>query len=192
MARQDRRADTEIFKAAKIDLVMEPSRIIVWRILPLITTPMLTRFLRLLREGDDSLASKILVQVRSLTEGVTPETWSIEIAPGETPAVYAAIEAGETITLRHLLSNPQDRDRQLDIIPLLHVQAETNTLMPTLDAPLSRGDRILYCGVRGSRKRQEWNLRHPSQLEYVVTGIDSPAGSIWRWWSARQKKRAVG
>ncbi len=191
VARQDRRADTEIFNAAKIDLVMEPSRIIVWRILPLITTPMLTRFLRLLREGEEKLASKVLVQVRSLTDGITPETWSIEISPGEAEAVYAAIEDNKTITLRHLISHPQDRDRQLRVIPLLHVQAENNTLLPDLDTPLSRGDRILFTGRRGCRKRMEWNLRHPAQLEYVVSGIESPEGSVWRWWTKRQLKKAT-
>lgn len=189
VARQDRRTDTEIFNAANIDLVMEPSRIIVWRILPLITTPMLTRFLRLLRDGQEKLASRILVQVRSLTDGITPETWSIEIAPGETPAVYDAVEAGETITIRHILSHPQDRDEQLGIIPLLHVQAENNTLVPSLDTPLSRGDRILFCGRGGCRKRMEWNLCHPEQLDYILTGIDAPAGSLWRWWTARKHKQ---
>lgn len=189
VARQDRRADTEIYKAAKIDLVMEPSRIIVWRILPLITTPMLTRFLRLLREGKDAVASRVLVQIRSLTEGVTPETWSIEIAPDTTEAVYAAIEQGQTVTIRHLFCDPHDRSQALPVIPLLHVQAEKNALLPDLDTALSRGDRILFCAKQGSRKRMEWNLRNLNQLEYILTGIESPAGSVWRWWSERRKKQ---
>ncbi len=187
VARQDRRADTAIFNAAKIDLVMEPSRIIVWRILPLITTPMLTRFLRLLRDNQESLASRALLQVRSLTKGVTPETWSIEITPDTTEAVYTALEAGEQVLLRHLLCDPHDREHMLPVIPLMHVHGDNeNTLLPSLDTPLALGDRVLFCAREGCHRRMEWNQRNRNQLEYILTGIDHPAGSVWRWWAQRR------
>ena len=71
VARQDRRADTEIFQAADLDLIMEPSRIIVWRILPLLTTPLLSRFLRLLRAGSEEDAHGLRQRIEALCGGVT-------------------------------------------------------------------------------------------------------------------------
>jgi hypothetical protein len=32
----------------------------------------------------------------------------------------------------------------------------------------------------------DWGLNNPKVLEYLVTGIESPDGSVWRW-MARQR-----
>jgi voltage-gated potassium channel len=192
VARQDRRADTALFQAAKIDLVMEPSRIIVWRMLPLITTPMLTRFLRTLRAGDEARGHEILELVRAVCRGMTPQTWSVEIGPQTTPAVQAAIDAGTAVTVGDLLRDRLEREQALPALALMHTRGGDNTLMPDVNRPLAGGDRVLFCGRDGTRHDMEWVLYNTKALEYVVTGVDMPDGAIWRWLSRRHRNTADG
>jgi voltage-gated potassium channel len=192
VARQDRRADSALFQAAKIDLVMEPSRIIVWRMLPLVTTPMLTRFLRTLRAGDEARGHDILERVRAVCRGMTPQTWSVEIGPQTTPAVQAAIDAGTAVTVGDLLRDRLEREQVLPALALMHTRGGDNTLMPDASRPLTGGDRVLFCGRDGTRHDMEWVLYNTKALEYVVTGVDIPDGAIWRWLSRRHRNTAHG
>ncbi len=188
VARQDRRADSEIFEAANLDLVMEPSRIIVWRILPLLTTPLLSRFLRLMRAGSEEFAHEIRQHIEAMCNGVTPETWSFEIAPDRAAAVYTAVDRGEEVRISHLQHAPSNRDKPLPCIALLLNRGDKNYLMPDPDMPLERGDRILFTARAGTRAVMDWALNNPKALEYIVTGNELPDGTIWRW-LAQQKTR---
>lgn len=186
IARQDRRADSEIFNAAGLDLIMEPSRIIVWRILPILTTPLLSRFLRLLRGGSEEQAHALRERIQAFCGGVTPETWSFDIDHEHASAVYAAVDNGSDIRIRHLMLDPRNRQRELPCIPLLLNRGEENQMLPDPDMQLRRGDRVLFTARHGTRHSMEWALHNPKVLEYLVTGIELPDGHIWRWWAQRR------
>ena len=186
VARQDRRADTEIFRAANLDLIMEPSRIIVWRILPLLTTPLLSRFLRLLRAGSEEEANSLRQRIQKLCGGVTPETWSFRIGQEDASAVCAALERGSQVRIRHLQRAPTDRKRRLRCIPLLLDRGGVNHLLPDTEMALREGDRILFTARVGVRRAMEWLLHNPKALEYVVSGNETPDGTIWRWLERRR------
>ena len=181
VARQDRRADSDIFEAADLDLVMEPSRIIVWRILPLLNTPLLSRFLRLLREGTEEFARELRERIQSMCGGVTPETWSFTINPDKAPAVYSALGNGAVVRISHLQHAPTNRDKMLPCIALLLNRGEENHMVPDPQMPLQRGDRILFTARAGTSGVMSWALNNPTALEYVVTGTEIPDGTIWRW-----------
>ena len=191
VARQDRRADTDIFRAADLDLIMEPSRIIVWRILPLLTTPLLSRYLRLLRAGSEEDAYELRQRIEALCGGVTPETWSFVIDPEHAPAVYSAVDSGEEVCLGHLQRAPTDRQKRLRCIALLLDRGGENYLLPDPEMPLRRGDRILFTARAGTRRQMNWALHNPKELEYVVSGNEFPDGAIWRW-LARHRERRTG
>ena len=167
---------------------MEPSRIIVWRILPLLTTPLLSRFLRLMRAGTEEFASEIRQRIEAMCDGVTPETWSFEIDPDRAAAVYTAVDKGEEVRISHLQHAPSDRDKPLPCLALLLNRGDKNYLMPDPDMPLQRGDRILFTARAGTRAVMDWALNNPKALEYVVTGNELPDGTVWRL-LARHKTR---
>jgi Trk K+ transport system NAD-binding subunit len=189
VARQDRRADNDIFRAADLDLIMEPSRIIVWRILPLLTTPLLSRFLRLLRAGSEEDAYELRQRIETLCGGVTPETWSFVIDPQHAGAVYAAVDRGEEVRVSHLQRAPTDRQKGLSCIALLLDRGGENYLLPDPELPLQRGDRILFTGRAGTRQVMSWIRHNPKALEYVVNGNEFPDGAIWRWLARRREQR---
>jgi Trk K+ transport system NAD-binding subunit len=190
VARQDRRADTDIFRAADLDLIMEPSRIIVWRILPLLTTPLLSRFLRLLRAGSEEDAYELRQRIETLCGGVTPETWSFVIDPEHAGAVYAALDRGEEVRVSHLQRAPTDRQQGLSCIALLLDRGGKNYMLPDPELPLQRGDRILFSASAGTRQVMSWIRHNPKALEYVVNGNEFPDGAIWRWLARRRERRA--
>lgn len=181
VARQDRHADSDIFQAANLDLIMEPSRIIVWRILPLLTTPLLSRFLRLLRAGEEEEAYQLRRRIKAMCGGVTPETWSFKIDTEQAPAVCTALDRGEEVCVRHLQRAPTDRKKRLRCIALLIDRGGENFVLPDTDMPLQRGDRILFTARVGTHKAMDWILGNPKALEYVVSGNELPDGTIWRW-----------
>lgn len=191
IARQDRRADSEIFQAAKLDLIMEPSRLIVWRILPLITTPILSRFLRLLRADKGDMANDLQQRILLLCKGVTPETWSFEINNEAASAIYSAVDSGCDVRIRHLMMRPTNRHEELPCIPLLLNRGEKNYMLPDPDMQLRRGDRVLFTAKYGSRRVMEWILHNPKALEYVVTGNELPDGTVWRWIARRRDRKQM-
>ena len=191
IARQDRHADTEIFQAADLDLIMEPSRLIVWRILPLLTTPLLSRFLRLLRAGSEDDALALRQRIEAMCGGVTPETWSFTVDHEHTAAVSAALDKGEQIHIGALQYAPTDRQIRLRCIALLLDRGGQSYVLPDPDFLLQQGDRILFTARAGARQAMSWIMHNPKVLEYVVSGNELPDGTIWRWLARRRHSGRV-
>lgn len=187
VARQFRRASSQIFDAAGVDLVMEPSRLIVWRILPLITRPLLSHFLRLLRAHSEEFGDSVLDKIRACCGELTPDSWSVCLDPEHAPAVCAALSAGCRVSLGDLLRDPRQRRRKNPGMVLLHQRGSTDLLIPAADIELQTGDSILFCGPPSTRKSMEWTLNSRKMLEYVRTGKQMPDGHLWRWLSQRWK-----
>lgn len=170
VARQNRRADTEIFDAAELELVMEPSRVIAWQVLALITVKHLSAFLAEARRQDEDWARELLGTIDKLSGGHTPQTWGIRICREQTPAAMEVHQAGTAIRVRDLVANPLDRRRRLPMLALMHLRHGESSLLPAEDLQIQPGDQILWCGRQGMQERLAWLLHNPHQLEYAITG----------------------
>ena len=186
VARQNRRADSEIFEAAHLELVMEPSRVIAWQVLALITVKYLSDFLAEARRQDEQWALDLLQSIRQMTDDQTPQTWTIRFCREHTPALLELCEAGKTIHLRDIRVNPLDRTRMLPFRALMLIHNGEKTLLPDDDTPVVPGDRVLWVGQQGMRERVAWLLHNPDQLEYAMDGQERPVGALGRWWVARR------
>jgi hypothetical protein len=190
IARQNRSRNDDIFRAADLDLVMQSNRIIVWRILPLLTEPLLGRFLRLARHHNEEWAHALLERIRVICNEVTPETWSIGINPEATPAVCSELAEGRQIRLWHLLRNPLERFQHLPCIPLLIVRGKKDILLPDDEELLQNGDQVLFCARYHTADRMAWSLYNPNVLEYVESGDERPDGYVWKWLSRWRERTA--
>lgn len=189
VARQFRRASAATFEAARIDLVMEPSRLIVWRILPLINRPLLSRFLHRLRGESESFAAEVLRQIHGVSGDLTPQNWAVDISSEDATGVFAMLAAGTPVQLSDLLRDPRDRLARVPCLVLLLTRGASDYLMPPEDMPLQAGDRLLFCAREGARSQIEWLLHNSKVLEYVMSGVENPDGVIWRWLSRRMRAR---
>lgn len=69
----------------------------------------------------------------------------------------------------------------LPCVPLLLARGYATFMLPGPETQLQSGDRILFTARTGTRRAMDWGLNNPKVLEYLLTGIESPDGSIWRW-----------
>ncbi|MDX1654118.1 MAG: NAD-binding protein [Candidatus Competibacteraceae bacterium] len=192
IARQNLGSNGAIFQAANLDLVMQASRVTVWRILPLLTVPLLSRFLRQARHRNEQWAGELLDRIRAVCLNRTPETWSITIDRVDAEAVQQALEEGRDIRLKHLLGEPQDRSTLLPCVPLLLIRGNEEVLLPDGEQGIHIGDRLLFTACAGAAGRMAWTLENPNVLEYVETGLERPDGYIWRWLERWRTGRVTG
>lgn len=192
VARQNRRGNDPIFRAARLDLVMQASRILVWRILPLLTAPVLSQFLRAARHRSESWAQELLQRIHLSCGDFTPLTFSISITRDETPALYDALKEGQELKIGHLLRDPQERSRFLPCVPLFIIRDQQEIMLPQEDEPLYCEDRLLMCAKQEGERQIGWTLSNRNALDYVITGDEHPDGFIWRWLARRKKQASAG
>jgi voltage-gated potassium channel len=184
--RQNRHANRALFEAFRGHLVMVPSEIIAHEIFALITTPLLSRFLDIVRKKDNAWADAVAQRLVRDIETRVSAVWSVRIDADAAPAVLAATgTAGSDVLLETLLCDPQERNRHLDAVPLLLMRADIEAPMPEAAGALGAGDHILFAGTERARRLQQLTLRNVNVLEYVRTGRDTPGGWIWQWLSRR-------
>ncbi len=187
VARQDRRADTDIFEAARIDLIMEPSRIIVWRILPLVTIPLLAEFLAQVRRQTEDWAQKLLHRIQVMTHARSPQVWAVAINEQEALAVHDALCAGAEIRLGDLLRAPRKRDERLNCIPLLLQRGDKEYVLPEDGLDLQVGDRLLFCATPTVADRMSWLLQNRILLRFALSGEEPLDSALLRWLAKRRR-----
>ncbi len=170
--RQNNTSNQIIFKAAKADIIMQPSKIIASRIRVLLTTPSLVNFMRIIkRSGKREWIRKLLQHIKKdILNDTKPNIWEVTINPEQAPTICAELAMNTSISLDCLLRNPRDRDNILECLPLLLIRNEKSILLPERTESLSIGDKILWCGKHGVAEWMEWALRDPVILTYLKTG----------------------
>ncbi len=181
VVRQNHRNKDPIFKAAGIDIIMQPGAITAQHILGLILAPLLDDFLNLANDQEEEWANVLVSRVAGVVENVTPETWDVEISPLSAPAVFDCLIRGEKIFLHDICTHPQDRTEQLPCVPLLIKRDEENLLLPRIEEELQAGDRILFFGREEAMRHARQTVNDHQALYYIRTGIDRPGGALWRW-----------
>jgi Trk K+ transport system NAD-binding subunit len=186
--RQNRQANAPLFKRFDAHVTMQSADIVAHEFLSLLTTPLLSRFFARCKDQPNDWANELLSRIAAVVGDTVPEVWDVELSVTNAIAVRQAMDQNIDMTLRDLIRDPGDRERELPCIPLLLGNSEA--LLADLDTPIFPGDRILFCGGKGVRARQALMLRNPKVLNYLLTGSDTPSGWFWQW--QRKPQRAVG
>jgi Trk K+ transport system NAD-binding subunit len=185
VGRQNASRNDAIFRAANIDLTMQPAIITAQHVLSLLLAPLLDDFLRLANERDESWANVLVSRVAGVVEEVAPETWDIEISPLRAPAVFDCLIREQEIRLLHICSDPRDRAVTLSCVPLLLKRDGICTLLPDMDKTLRGGDQLLFCGRKEAQDQMDHVVHDHQAIDYNRTGIDRPSGWFWRWLTSR-------
>jgi Trk K+ transport system NAD-binding subunit len=188
VARENLLDNSLLFRAAQVDIIMQSSRMIVWHVMSIITSPLLDRFLRETRHQDEEWAVKLLAKLRALNHHLTPEIWTVEVTAEDAPALHATLKKGEKLLLDTIQRHPRDRAKNLRCIPLMLVRQGEGYMLPDVGMELALGDRLLYCGREGAYNLMSWCIYNLNVLAYLHTGIDRPESIVWRWLERRQKE----
>ncbi|HRH81377.1 MAG TPA: NAD-binding protein [Thiobacillaceae bacterium] len=190
VTRQNREANTPLFKRFGAQMNMQPSVIVAHEFLARLTTPLLARFLDLARRQDEAWANPLISRIAAVSEETVPEVWDVEIGPEQSIAPWQVLNEGGHLAIQDLMRDPYDYQRGLACLPLLIQTGTGEGLLPEEDLPLTAGDRLLFCGTRGARRRQALALRNINVLTYLLTGRDAPGG--WAWQRLAGARKSAG
>jgi Trk K+ transport system NAD-binding subunit len=181
VARQNQQKKDPIFRAADIDLIMQPGTIVAQHILGLILAPLLGDFFRLTRNQNEEWANLLVSRIAGVVAEVTPETWELEISPRQAPAVFGCLIRRHKVLLKDICSNPKNRSELLPCVPLLIKRDGAGMLLPDMEECLQSGDQILFCGHQEATYQIRYIVNDQQALYYMQTGVDRPSGAVWRW-----------
>jgi voltage-gated potassium channel len=191
VARQNRQANTPLFRSFGAHMTMQPSHIVAHEFLSLLTTPLLARFLSLAKAQKEGWANELLSRIAAVSGDTVPEVWDAEVTREQAIAPWQVLSDGGHITLQDLMRNPYDDTEALPCVPLLIQTHAGEGLLPQEDLPLTHGDRILFCGSRDARRQQGLALRNINVLTYLLTGRDAPQGWVWSRLGARKPRPMI-
>ena len=156
VAKQTQRRYTHVFRAAPVDLVMQSGYLIAAEVLRVIRAPQLATFLRQARSQDEAWAAALLEEMRGVIGDEIVESWSVELTPQHALGLCAALQRGESFTLRRVMSCADQADELVRAVPLLLQRGQKRELKPSIATVLQMGDRVLFCG----RARARAQMRH--------------------------------
>jgi voltage-gated potassium channel len=187
VARQNLSSNDAIFAAAHIDITMQPGTLIGQRVIDMLTTPLLSDFLRMAKQQNETWANVLVSRVVGVLTDRPPESWTLVISPRHTPAIIEMLKKGGAATLENLTTDPQETALQLPCIPLYIKHADNSeTLLPEADTPLQPGDQLLFCGRQGAEKHMLWTAHNFHAMSYICSGDNCPSGTLWRWMAERR------
>ena len=179
VALQNRASNASLYDAAGVDFGMLPAELIVHEILARLANPELMQFLpRVPHMGDEWSAAMVDKIVRACGEGA-PDLWRVPLTETDAPGIWRWLVDGQC-DLGDLLRDPQDRDRSLDAVPLVHLRGGESTVDPPSELVLQPDDVLLLAAGTGPRRTLSTTLSHPSTAAYVIEGRAVPSSWVWR------------
>jgi voltage-gated potassium channel Kch len=177
--RQNRTANRDLFQAFDSDFTVVPSEIIAHICLAILTTPLLSRFLNIAKQRDDTWADRVVAHLSGHLGREVPATWRVAVDGKEAPALLPAL-AKSPVPLDVLRRDPADCETRLLCVPLLLVRDNADIDMPDWDFALKAGDQILFAGRPEAEARQRAILCNANVADYVLTGRHAGDGWLWR------------
>ena len=191
IARQNVRTNKPVFKAAAVNLIMEPGRVVANEIYMRVRTPLLTECFALIRQQDEASSHTLLQLITNTMDVEELDVWTLTIDAKHSPAITEAIDEGQTIALRTLDKDPRDRDQPLPTVALMLKRGDEYRLVPPPETALHKGDQILFCGQHIAQTYMGWIMRDHNSLRYIQTGKVGPDGLLWRWLKERHQRKVA-
>ncbi len=189
VARQNTGSNKPVFRAADVNMLMEPGRIIANEIYMHIRTPLLMDFFNQLRQCDEQQARQWLLSITAVLQEFDLNVWTLNINADESPAIYDELRANHPVKLGFLIRDPRNRKKSVPAIALLIKRNGELSIKPKRAIRLQVGDQILFCGQASAKVLMHWTINNHNVLRYIKTGVEGPDGFVWRWLYARQQKR---
>ena len=178
-ARQNRQTSATLFEAIEVDSLMEPNEVIAHEVYAQISTPLLWRFIQEMPGQGDDCAADLVERLLDNCGSRLPALWRITLVPAQAPTLMRLMAEGD-VTLKDLLRSPEDRDQQLEVVPLMLLRGDEAMLAPCVSTVLARGDQLLFAGHIIERRELNATLQDDSVAAYVVRNERLPSGWIWR------------
>ncbi len=189
VARQNNRLNTSVFRAAKVDMIMDPSSVMANHIFSLIKAPQMIAFLNEIRNQSEDWCETLVHDLDELVGDRELDSWTLNITKKTAPAIFGRLAHGEDIPLSTLYAHPLDRGRTLRCKVLMIRRDGKYILTPDPDFCLRIEDRLLLSGRRGTSYWMYWALENAQVLGYILSGEEGSTGYFWRKLKRIQQKQ---
>ncbi|MDX1694160.1 MAG: NAD-binding protein [Ketobacteraceae bacterium] len=180
VARQNNRLNTSVFKAAKIDMIMDPGSVIANHIFSLIKAPQMIAFLEEIRGQSEEWCEQLSHELDELVGDRELDSWTVTINEKTAPAFHDRLARGDEIPVSALYHHPLDRAARLPCRVLMVKREGKSLLTPEEDFVIRIEDKLLLCGKRGAGYWMYWALENRQVLRYILHGEERSSGYIWR------------
>lgn len=187
-ARQNRPASAALFEAMKVDALLVPTEVVAHEVYAQVSTPLLWRFIQGIPVQGDAWSAEVVQRLLIHCGEELPALWTVTLNDRQAPALHGWL-AQRKVTLGDLLRNPEGRERQLHVVPLLLLRGGEATLTPTTDLVLEPDDQLLFAGAGSERRELEGTLIVDATAIYVLLGERIPAGLVWRKLTGKSMNR---
>ena len=178
-ARQNRPTSAALFEAMRVDALLVPTEVVAHEVYAQISTPLLWRFINEMPARGDEWAADLIHRLRINCGRELPALWKIKLDGEQAPALRGWL-AQRRVVLGDLLRSPENRDRQLRVVPLLLLRNGRAVLTPDAETVLTADDELLCAGPGSQRRELESTLVVDSTGAYVLFGEHLPSSWVWR------------
>ncbi|MFT4102927.1 MAG: NAD-binding protein [Burkholderiaceae bacterium] len=178
-ARQNQPTSASIFEAMRLDARLVPIEVVAHEVYAQVSTPLLWRVIQEIPARDDQWGAEVISQLRQHCGDELPALWKVKLNNEQAPALRGWLDDGRVV-LADLLRSPEDRNRQLRVVPLILLRGAEASLTPDGQTVLARDDELLFAGAGAQRRELESTMVVDSVAAYVLFDRHIPASWIWR------------
>ncbi|MCW2809592.1 MAG: hypothetical protein JWP61_50 [Friedmanniella sp.] len=178
-ARQNRPTSRALFEAMQVAALLVPTEVVAHEVYAQVSTPMLWRFLQAMPAEGDAWAAELLGRLRQSCGRRLPALWKIRLDRVQAPGLDRWLTDGR-VTLGDLRRSPEDRARQLQVVPLLLLRAGEAVLAPADSTVLAPDDELLLAGPGSERRELESTMVVEATAAYVLFDRHEPSSWVWR------------
>ena len=189
VARQSHDSNKPMFRAADVNMIMQPGRGVANEIFMLIRTPLLSLFFHAIQSCDRNWSRALFLRITEVIEEHPLDTTTFIIDRENAPAVTDFIRAGRKIRLSAIYRDPRNRDDLLPTVPVFLKRGDQEMIDLSGTLELEIGDQVLFCGRRVGHRYIDWTINNHSALRYVISGRHEPDGWIWRYVGKKRRAR---
>ena len=179
--RQNIVSNEKLFAASSADMVMVSRKIIASECIAAIKTPLLARFVALIRRRPDSWSADVIERLRSLVGDDVPEFWSISLDKQDAPALFDLWRDKDIrITLADLYRDLSDPAESEPLMALLIERSGELIEMPPAASVLQPNDHILMAGSAAAKSDLRHVLMNINVARHVILGENVLGGFLFR------------
>ena len=178
-ARQNLPTSAALFEAMRVDALLVPTEVVAHEVYAQLSTPMLWRFIQDMPARGDLWAADLLQRLQDNCGRELPALWKVKLDGEQAPALSGWLAEGKVV-LGDLMRSPEDRERQLRVVPLLLLRDGKAVLTPDGETVLARDDELLFAGHGAERRELESTLVVDSTGAYVLFDQHIPSSWVWR------------
>jgi Trk K+ transport system NAD-binding subunit len=191
IVRQNSHQNELAFEKANADMIMQPTLVTARKILLLLIAPLLKHFFRYLlaqEPGRDVEIKNVISTLREKIGDKKPLLVTIDFTPEKSSAVIQCLDEGRDVLLGDIISNPRNREEDLELMAFVIRSAGKEIILPPNDHKIKAGDQLLFCGTANAKQALKATINNEYTLHYLQTGKYKQSSYFAQWFARRFNK----